>query len=58
MFEPLGPLTDDPDEWVEVADGLWQSRRKSSAFSCDGGKTYHVNGEPDTIRIRVREVLA
>ena len=54
MFQPLGPLTDDPDEWVEVADGLWQSRRKPEAFSRDGGKTYHVTGEPDTFRTTFR----
>ena len=48
-FEPLGPLTDDPDEWQEVADGLWQSCRKSDAFSRDGGKTYHLTGDRDTI---------
>lgn len=54
MFKPLGPLTDDPDEWMEVADGLWQSRRQSQAFSKDGGKTYHVTGEPDTIRTSER----
>ena len=54
MFQPLGPLTDDPDEWMEVTDGLWQSRRKPEAFSRDGGKTYHVNGEHDTIRTSER----
>ena len=49
MFEPLGPLTDDPSEWEEVADGLWQSRRKPSAFSRDGGSTYHLNDAPHTL---------
>ena len=49
MFKPLGPLTDDPDEWVEVADGLWQSRRQSHAFSKDGGKTYRLNDDRDTL---------
>lgn len=48
-FEPLTALTDDPDEWHEVADGLWQSRRKPAAFSHDGGRTYRVNGDRDTI---------
>ena len=37
-----------------LTDGLWQSRRQSEAFSRDGGKTYHVNGEPDTIRTTQR----
>ena len=44
-FEPLSPLTDDPAEWMEVTDGLWQSRRQSQAFSQDGGKTYRLNDD-------------
>ena len=48
-FDPLGPLTDDPGEWQEVADGLWQSCRKSDAFSHDGGKTYYTLDDRDTI---------
>ena len=44
-FEALSPLTDDPDEWIDVdGKGLLQSRRQSSAFSRDGGQTYSVNG--------------
>ena len=54
MFKPLGPLTDDPDEWVEVADGLWQSRRQPQAFSQDGGKTYRLNDDRDTIHASER----
>ena len=53
MFEPLGPLTDDPDEWMKVADGLWQSRRQPRAFSQDGGKTYRLNDERDTLHTAV-----
>lgn len=46
-FQPLAPLTDDPAEWQHVthtdAEGkpLWQSNRRSSCFSNDGGKTYY-----------------
>lgn len=46
-FRPLSKLTDNPKEWMDVADGtsdrkpLWQSRRKPSCFSHDGGKTYY-----------------
>lgn len=47
-FEPLSPLTDDPAEWEEVMDGLWQSRRHARAFSQDGGKTYRLNGDGPT----------
>jgi hypothetical protein len=48
-FKALTPLTDDPDEWVAI-DGdmladkktpVWQSRRQSSCFSEDGGKTHY-----------------
>jgi hypothetical protein len=46
-YESLGPITDDPDEWMSVADfcggqATWQNRRRSSAFSEDGGKTYYL----------------
>ena len=59
IYEHLGPLTDDPDEWLEVADGLWQSRRKSSAFSRDGGLTYTVNDEaPGTVHNTTRRTTA
>ena len=48
-FEPLSPLTDDPAEWEEVMDGLWQSRRQPRAFSQDGGKTYRLNDDRATL---------
>lgn len=44
-FRTLSPLTNNPDEWMEVADGKWQSRRNPGAFSEDGGKTYTLNEE-------------
>lgn len=44
-FEPLTPLTSDPAEWMEVTDGLWQSRREPRAFSHDGGQTWKLNGD-------------
>lgn len=46
QFENLTPLTDDPDDWIKIADemsggeDLWQNRRCSRMFSTDGGKTY------------------
>lgn len=40
QFENLAPLTDDPEDWIEVGYGLWQNRRCSRMFSEDGGKTY------------------
>lgn len=39
-FENLSPLTDDPDDWIEVGYGMWQNRRCTRMFSEDGGKTY------------------
>ena len=49
-FEVLSPLTDDPNEWIDVdGEGLLQSRRQASAFSRDGGTTYTVNGQPHAI---------
>jgi hypothetical protein len=44
-FGTLSPLTCDPDEWMEVGDGTWQSRRNPKAFSEDGGKTYYLLDE-------------
>jgi hypothetical protein len=41
-FQALGPLTDDPAEWVQVASDLWQNTRQSSAFSHDAGMSYYL----------------
>ena len=40
-FKALSPLTNNPNEWVEVCDDLWQSTRTSSSFSVDHGMTYY-----------------
>lgn len=45
-FENLAPLTDDPVDWIEVGDDLWQNRRCSRMFSTDGGKTYTDVDDP------------
>lgn len=54
QFKNLTPLTDDPDEWMHIAEaqwgekgGVWQNRRNSEAFSKDGGKTYYLLSERD-----------
>jgi hypothetical protein len=62
-FEALTPLTDDKSEWMEVGPNVWQNTRQSSAFSDDGGKTYHIVGEnrkwiPRWILRRVSERLS
>jgi hypothetical protein len=43
-FRPLQPLTADPDEWMKITNlpPCWQSRRRSDAFSPDGGETYYL----------------
>lgn len=53
QFKNISPLTDRPEEWEEIHDGiasepdpLWQSRRRSEAFSHDGGKTYYLLTDP------------
>ena len=57
-YKPLSPLTDNPDEWMEVGDqmpprtpsgegSVWQSRRNPEAFSEDGGKTYYLLSDMD-----------
>lgn len=47
MFENLTPLTDNPDEWLDVSSyssgvPMWQNKRNGSAFSKDGGKSYYL----------------
>ena len=47
QFKPLTPLTNDPKEWNEVDNEMWQSNRDSEAFSKDRGMTYYLLSEPD-----------
>jgi len=53
-FEPLSPITDSKDEWLDVTEygdpnsPLWQCQRNPACFSTDGGKThYHVDKPKD-----------
>lgn len=48
-FKTLTPLTSNPDEWMEVAPGMWQSFRQSSCFSKDGGKTWYDIDAKETL---------
>lgn len=43
-FEPLRPLTGDPDEWVQVASDVWQNRRCSRVFKGPDGRAYDIEG--------------
>lgn len=53
-FEPIGPLTGEPDEWHEVGPGVFQNRRCGRVFKqADrfNGQAYDIDGivwqEPD-----------
>lgn len=56
-FKNLSPLTDDPDEWMHVAEEMagspevWQNRRNPEMFSNDGGKTYYWVNDKDRVLI-------
>lgn len=52
-FQPLSPITNDPAEWMEVTDDLWQCVRDGECFSTDGGKTYRRNSDHDTLHTAV-----
>lgn len=41
QFHPIGPITSDPSEWMEIGPDTWQNRRRSSSFSRDAGKTWY-----------------
>lgn len=45
QYENLSNLTSSPDEWKQVATGLWQSYRNQEAFSTDAGVTYYKVGD-------------
>lgn len=42
-FEPLGPLTGEDSEWVEVSEGTWQNNRCSHVFKDETG-AYDIDG--------------
>lgn len=43
----LSPLTNDPNEWMEIGDRMWQSTRNAEAFSYDRGVTHYLLSERD-----------
>jgi len=49
QFKNLSPLTNDPNEWMNVCEQsgyeMWQSNRCPEAFSHDGGNTYWLLSE-------------
>lgn len=48
-YEPLSPLTSDPDEWIDQSAScgvpLWQNKRDPRAMSYDGGQTWRLVGD-------------
>ena len=44
LFKPLGPLTGEDSEWVEVGEGLFQNVRCSRVFKDATGRAYDIDG--------------
>jgi len=43
-WEPLGALTGEPDEWMEVSHGHFQNKRCSRVFKNGDGPAYDIEG--------------
>lgn len=43
-LEPAAPLQGTDDEWVAVADGVWQNNRASNVFKGIDGRAYDIEG--------------
>lgn len=43
-LEPAAPLTGKDEEWVEVAEGMWQNVRCSHVFKDADGRAYDIEG--------------
>lgn len=46
-YEPIRPLTGEPDEWMEVGPGVHQNRRSGRVFKNEtmfGGQAYDLDG--------------
>lgn len=46
QFKNLSPLTNNPHEWIQVAEKQWQNVRNPEAFSDDGGVTHYLLSDP------------
>ena len=44
LFEPLGPLTGEDNEWTEVSGGLFQNKRCPHVFK-ENGQAYDIDGK-------------
>ena len=58
-YEPLGPLTGDESEWVEVSKDMWQNNRCGRVFKEADGSAYDIDDnvfrEPDGCTYASRE---
>jgi hypothetical protein len=52
----LAPLTDEPKEWIQIGDELWQSIRNRDAFSNNGGTTYKLYSQNNDIEHQTMKV--
>lgn len=43
-WKPLTPLTGHDDEWNEVGEGVYQSKRASNVFKDSDGNAYQIDG--------------
>ena len=57
-YANLAPLTDEPREWVQIGDELWQSIRNRDAFSNNGGKTYKLYSENNDVEHQTMKMEA
>lgn len=53
-YQPLGPITGEDSEWMEVSDGMYQNRRCGNVFKDSTGYAYDIDAvvfeDPDGIR--------
>lgn len=55
-FENITEITNDPIEWIEVGESLWQNTRNSKLFSQDGGLSYTSNGDVPAVKHQAKNV--
>ena len=55
-FENITEITNDPIEWIEVGENLWQNTRNSKLFSQDGGLSYTSNDDVPAVKHQAKNV--
>lgn len=54
-YKTLTPITNDPKEWMEVSENLWQSKRNPALFSENNGKTYYDVDDKKRLKTRSKK---